>query len=91
MNTPSYEAIQWTGSNLAAVQDFVNLHLGTATRNYNEYENGTLFINQYPVLGVEIPANGYVVFGPIYGSDVTRGFIDNGPTATQFAAQYSVV
>lgn len=91
MNTPSYEAIQWTGSNLSAVQDFVNLHLGTVTRTYNEYENGTLFISEYPVLGVEIPANGYVVFGPIYGSDTSQGTIGNGPTATQFAAQYSTV
>lgn len=86
---PVFEEIQWTGANLPTLQSFVEQFMGPSnSRTYTEREDGSLFVHQtFSTLGAELPANGWLIFGPIYGTDRSRaGWL--GISAGEYAQQF---
>lgn len=82
---PTYDAVQWTGSNIEEVRAFVDSRRsGTAVYAVND---GVLSITESWYFRLFAEPNGYVVHGPVFGADVSQASLLT-KTGAEFATQY---
>ena len=85
---PTYDAVQWTGSNLDEVRTFVDTRRGgAATYAVND---GVLSVTESWYFRLFVEPNGYIVHGPVFGADVSQSALLT-KTADEFAVQYENV
>lgn len=80
---PTYETVQWTGSNLAACTEFVEDRLPSqvtslsVTTIVDPPDN----VNTFQACGDTARLDHHIVYGPIYGDDRAGAhFVVEGPT-----------
>lgn len=72
---PVFDSQSWTGSNLAAVQAFVDSHVGASSaREYRvlteqDGEAGALRIDERGVIQLLVSTGHSILRGPLYGAD----------------------
>lgn len=87
LRVPTFEEIQWTGANLPTIESFVDDMTDSADAHSFRVVDGALFISP---ISVAVSPNGYLVFGPIYGTDKTQAGWSS-ISAAEFTAQYQAV
>lgn len=86
--TPTYDAVQWTGSNLEEVRAFVDARRGgSAVYAVND---GVLSATESWYFRLFVETDGYVVHGPLFSTDVSQATLLT-KTAAEFATQYEQV
>ncbi len=86
--TPTFEAVQWTGSNQQEVADFV------APRNTLpvtfRIEDGLLIGRDGSYFSLFLPVGSYAVHGPAFGADVSQAGL-SVKSADEFATQFEAL
>lgn len=92
--TPTFEAIQWTGSNQSACEDFIDARSYESV-TYSRIEEPPDNVNTLRCTGTAyfnlfVPLDCYAMYGPIFGEDLSQASLDF-KTADQLANQYEEV
>jgi hypothetical protein len=84
--TPTYEAIQWTGTNQQAIADTIGAWLNTPV-GVTLDDTGALVV-QHPAGYLSIPASSYFVTGPSWGGHRRDGQDWQVVSPDAFAARF---
>lgn len=86
---PTFSGIQWTGSNMPEVSDFVAARHKAAV-TYSVEEDGMLIGRAPWPFSLFVPQGHHVIYGPTYGDDVTQAGW-SVKTPDEVAAQFEPV